>query len=296
MIQPLLIFVCFSLASSSCLAPKISATKLALKSPSEAARGIAPQAAREPQPVQATVGLYVDTSSVEQEFRAQLDYVVTHQLAPALEGAGYEVADGSVDLIVQVRFAPLEGGEAREYGLHFELFKGAVTQPLIQWVHCAKCSQNQLTKKLRDATPAVLAALADELESEAPTTGGSDDHHVEDGGVEAPRNVKAMGLLGGVGLGVAALGMGATIAGAVELSRGKIYDMPTTRVGERTFVDHRVPGAVLLGAGAAGLLAGAAMIITDVVTRDKRRHQQRARAAHPVLGPGVLGVGYIQRF
>jgi hypothetical protein len=236
------------------------------------------------------IGIYVDTSSIEEDSREQFEYVITTHLIQKLEDAGYTVVDGNVSLILQVRLAPLQRAEEREYGLYFDFIRGASSRPAIQWVHCAKCTQVQFTKQFDDAAELVLAELENELES---STSHPDEPGDGDGDPVEPATVKPIGPLGGAGIGIAALGLGATIAGAVELSRGKIYDEPTLTFGERTYVDHTIPGAVLVGLGAAAFAAGTAMLVVDVVARNKK---QKNRAAHPMLGPGVVGVGYIQRF
>jgi hypothetical protein len=119
-----------------------------------------------------------------------------------------------------------------------------------------------------------------------------------DGSANEVEKVKPIGPLGGVGIGVAVLGVGATIAGAVELSKGKVYDPGTLDRPDLEFTDHRPPGQALLGVGIATATVGVALLVTDVVIRSKKRRAQTAsaRTPFPMVGDGIVGVGLIQKF
>jgi hypothetical protein len=226
------------------------------------------------------------------------------ELRAAFEASGVELVEADQNDPDAVRLRIRFSGNAEDvylfkYELHFELINGKTATQLIEPVACPECFDPALYETLNQQVPALIEAI--EAEAVSDTEGndvtppsGDGDGDVSDPPI-APKP-KPIGPLGGVGIGVAALGLGATIGGAVELSRGKVYDEPSKQPAERTFVDHTLPGGVLIGVGAAGLTVGTAMLIADVVIRAKRRKQHQTRGAYPLISPGVAGIGYVQRF
>ena len=80
----------------------------------------------------AQIGLVVDASAIDEEYRGQLEVVTHRQLEPALEDAGYEIAAGVVEIAVRVRFSPIEGGKFRAHGMHFDFTTGDQVEPATQ--------------------------------------------------------------------------------------------------------------------------------------------------------------------
>jgi hypothetical protein len=246
---------------------------------------------------QVSIGLLVDTSEISEQHRPQLEHVTSTELTPMLESAGYKVVDGAVDLILRVRFVPLESAEDREHGIHFEFIRSGAEQAAIPWVHCPSCSQTTLREKFSEAASPLLDALAKEVES----LGSTDTDDPSDGSqtpvTPPPPPPKPIGPLGGTGIGVAALGLGALAWGAVEFSRGRVF----TDSGSdpyRTWTDHTPRGSALIGIGVGGVAIGGALLVTDLVLRAKRRKQlaRDTGTLVPLTSPSTVGAMWIQRF
>ena len=280
------IIVCLSLVTS------LGVPSLVRASPPE------PEAPTASPETNAQIGLVVDASAIDEEYRGQLEVVTQRKLEPALEEAGYEIAAGVVDIAVRVRFTPIEGGQSRDHGMHFEFIRGDEVEPAIQWVLCNSCGQARLEQLLADSTPRLIEALdiaVDEAASQ--TDGGAEDGGPED--TQAATVPKPIGPIGGVGIGVAAAGLGTLVWGAVELSRGKVYDQESgVSHPYRPWTDHTPRGRILLGLGIGGAAVGAAILITDLVLRSKKRRSAKKDTGLliPLMSPNALGMGWIQRF
>jgi hypothetical protein len=209
-------------------------------------------------------------------------------VSAALEQAGYALRD-QIDAEVTVR---VRMSFYNEEDLDYEIDVDISTGPELVRLETAACPQC-VDEDLLARVDAIGSDVADGV---ARALARVDEHGAANGEPVEGERVAAIGGVGIAGGVIAGLGVGATIAGAVELSRGRVFDDPDRTPVERTFVDHRTPGGVLLGVGAVAVVAGAAMLITDVVMRSRKRKQQRAGVAHPILAPGIIGVGYIQRF
>lgn len=237
----------------------------------------------------AKLQLVVDVSELGPDGTG-IDGLILDALGPKLSAAGYEiVSEDTTAPNLRVRLEALRLDKF-DYGVHFEFVDAGEVESMLPWVACLACMDSKLLGVLDESTGPLIDALderrtGDEPQPLAPV----------DGAPVAPPP-KPIGPLGGVGIGVAVLGLGATAAGAVELSRGVVYDDPTKTPAQQTYVDHSRAGRVLLGVGIAGITVGSALLIADVVIRAKRRNQARARAAYPLLGPRVVGLGYVQRF
>jgi hypothetical protein len=281
-----------SLVVSLSAALSFGAPRLAVASSPESE---APPASSE---TKVKIALVVDAAAIDDEFRHQLEVITTRQLQPALEEAGYEVTDGFVDLALQVRYTPVEAGQFRDHGIHFEVIKGKSVEPAIQWVLCNACGQVRLEELLTETTPQLIEAL--NKATETPSTQTPEGHHNDDPNgsnndsqpVELP---KPIGPMGGVGIGVAAVGLGVLIWGGVELSRGVVIDDRGNE--QRSLVDHRPRGNALLGVGAASLVVGAVLLGVDLGLRSKQRKQARSKTAvAPFFTPQSVGIGVAGQF
>ena len=282
-----------SLVASLSAALSIGAPRFAVASSPESE---APSASAE---TKVKIALVVDTSAIDEEFRHQLEVITTRQLQPALEEAGYEVTDGFVDLALQVRYAPVEAGQFRDHGIHFEVIKGKNVEPAIQWVLCNACGQVRLEELLTETTPQLVEALKKATQTPATQNTEEGTHDDNPNGsnndtqpVELP---KPIGPMGGVGIGVAAVGLGVLIWGGVELSRGVVIDGLENE--QRRLIDHRPRGNALVGAGAASLVVGIVLLGVDLGLRSKQRKQARSKTAvAPFFTPQSAGIGVAGQF
>jgi hypothetical protein len=281
------IIVCLALATCVLPSPAVAGSPSSNSNEDAATRG--------------RVGLIVDVSALDEEFRRPSERAILDKVPPALTEAGYAITDGTVDLVLRVRFVKLDGGH-QYHGIYFEFVHGDEAKSAIDWVHCSGCNQVRLDERLDEALPRLLEAL-DEAVRSLPdlvegTSGGDGDGDGDSGQPIAP-TPKPIGPLGGAGIGVAALGLGGILWGAVDLSRGRVYhqdlDTPEPR---RTWTDFTPRGQVWLGVGVGAVALGSALLITDVLMRAKQRKQRGSRAGLPIplTTPRALGLGWVQRF
>jgi hypothetical protein len=222
----------------------------------------------------------------EASFAAKID----EKLRAALEDAGY-VLDDSVraDATVRVRLS-FFNQEDLDYQIDVDIAAGEQLVRL-ETVGCPHCGEDELLARVDSRQSEILTALERALAQSSDTVVPAPDEGGEDPPVQEPGKGKPIGALGGVGIGLAALGVGSIVAGGAELGRGKIYDDIVTT--ERAFVDHRPVGGALLGVGGVVLVAGVTMLVVDIVRSKQRRH---AGLPVPLLGPSIVGLGVAGRF
>jgi hypothetical protein len=263
-----------------------------------------------------TILLEADSSELGKR-GAGLDRIVLERLAPSLEAEGVDTTGSISDIGVRVRIVPVDI-DAFHYSIRFEIERGGVYTQVLGAVDCKPCIDATLLAKIDARAPALadlIKAQASETEPtpEESATDGAEE--VEDGGEEESEGTdeggedagqdggdegpKPIGALGYAGIGTAVLGLGVTIGGAVELSRGRTYPPEdSARAYDLSGIDHRPPGYVLVGVGVAVVSAGLAMIGLDVGRRAKQHKQAREQRALvvPIISPTGVGVGMVGRF
>jgi hypothetical protein len=221
---------------------------------------------------------------------------VTARVKEAVEGAGYEVVESvEAEVTVRVRMS-FFNEEDLDYQVDVDISAGSELVRL-ETLGCAQCVDEDLLGKIEGQGGEIVAGIDKALVrvkegGEEPSGGGDGGGEVEEVGV--------IGALGGVGIGVAAVGLGVTIAGAVELSRGRVYegDPATSEARYLRWSDSRPRGQVLLGVGLGTLALGGALLVTDLVIRAKKRKRQREQASAfvPVFGAEMVGLGWVRHF
>jgi hypothetical protein len=232
--------------------------------------------------------------------------VILEHFGRLVEDAGFEVTDASEGAtVLRIRLRRLEAGD-RNYGIHFEFVDGGAVEPAIDWVDCVFCTEARMLQKLDAVAPSVLEAIearqqasGDEGEDAGEggegggvgMDGGSEPE--DDGGAEPKR--RPIGPLGGAGIGIAAAGLGVTIAGAVQWSRGRVpNDDLTSRISEGR--DYTTQGQVLVGIGVGALVVGAVMLGVDMGVLAKRRSGEARARISPTIGPERAGLVVQGRF
>jgi hypothetical protein len=237
------------------------------------------------------VRVVVDVSMLGEEEASFAD-AISPGLRAAIEGAGYVLDEQvSADATVRVRVRYFNEGDL-DYQIDLDISAGEQLAR-IDTIACPQCFESDIVAKVDAQHEVILAALARMLAEDGrePTNASEPEPRVNE---EPEPRPKPIGVVGGVGIGVAALGVGALVAGGVELGRGKVYDAVTQIETQRSFVDHRPVGGALLGVGAVVLAAGITMVIVDVVQAKKRR--DRTSLAVPLLGPNMVGLGFSGKF
>lgn len=213
-------------------------------------------------------------------------------LRAAVEAAGYALEDSvEAEATVRVRITYFNADD-RDFQVHVEISAGAEMVRL-ESVGCPNCADEALVAVIEGQRDEILAAL-ERTSSRAEEPQQQPQQVEPENEPIAPTPApKPIGVLGGVGIGVAVLGVGAIIGGGVELARGKVYDDVSRTRWDRTFVDHRPAGGALLGVGGVLLAAGVTMLVVDIVHSKKRREHAMAV---PLLGPSMVGLGYTGQF
>jgi hypothetical protein len=268
------------------------------------------------------VALEVDVKALPKDER-DVGPVVLEQLRALVEAGDFEITDDAEGVpLLRVRLRLMEAGD-RNYGIHFEFVEGDAVEPAVQWTDCVFCTEARMLQRLESVAPELLAAIEARLLGQPDAgsdTGGvgvgedvgdESEGDEDDGGVIAPpidTRAKPIGPLGYAGIGTAVLGLGLTIGGAVEASRGRQYDpacgpdgcpMGTSNTyQELTGTDHRPIGYALLGVGVSAAIAGIVMIGVDVGRRAKTRRpaDQRRALIVPIASPAGAGIGVSGHF
>ncbi len=233
----------------------------------------------------------VDTSKLSESDRERIRKSVQHAVVEDVEAEGYTVVEDGSATALRIRIEYLDE-EDLEYAIYYDVQRGSEVYADVPWIACVVCVDAKLLRTVGEGLPKALeriTALSQEAEPEPVTD--------ESTPIEGPR-VAPIGPIGSTGALITGFGLAATIAGAVELSRGKVYDQGTLGARSWEFDDHRPVGVALLGAGVAAMTIGVATLVTDTVIRAKKRKASDAsrRAYFPMAGEGIVGAGFVQRF
>ncbi|KIG15271.1 hypothetical protein DB30_05815 [Enhygromyxa salina] len=238
------------------------------------------------------IALAVDVSELPEAERG-VGPVLLGQLRTLVEAGGFEITeDPAAAMVLQVRVRILEAGD-RNYGIHFEFVDGGSVVPAAEWTDCVFCTEARMLQKLESKQAELLASIEARQQVPAETDDGGDggDSDSEDDGGAAPLP-KPIGPIGIAGAAVSVVGLGAIVWGAVEVSRGRVYEHPAGLFYERTSVNHAPRGYVLVGVGAAVATAGLVMLGVDMGRRAKQRKHGRSQALIvPTFSPTGLGLG-----
>lgn len=261
----------------------------------------------------APIRVYIETDTKALGERGKgMQGALIRELRAAFEAGGVELLNADEDDPDAVRLRVRFSGNAEDvylfdYELHFEVIKGKTATQLTEPITCVDCFDPALYGALNQHVPALIDAI-EALEAEpVDDTEGNDvtppsgDGDVEGGDGDGDGDLteplpKPIGSLGYAGIGVAVVGLGVTVGGAVELSRGRVYDQDDTFY-EYVGADHRPIGYALVGAGAAATVAGLVMLGVDAGRRSKLRKQTRAHVlVVPSISPSNAGIGIVGRF
>ncbi|HLT38605.1 MAG TPA: hypothetical protein VK034_20095 [Enhygromyxa sp.] len=253
----------------------------------------------------APIRVYIETDEKALGDRGNgMQGALVRELRAAFEAGGVELLDPEEMDPDAVRLRIRFSGKAEDvylfnYELHFELIEGKTATQLIEPVMCSECFDPALYEALNHQVPALIEALEAEAASHAegndvtPPTGDGD---AGDGDGDSTDLPKAIGPLGFAGVGVTVVGVGVTIGGAVEWSRGRVYEQ-SAGYYRATGKDHGPLGYALVGVGAAATVAGLVMLGVDAGRRAKLRKQARSHVlVIPSISPSNAGIGIIGRF
>ncbi|MFV8750465.1 hypothetical protein ACNOYE_07925 [Nannocystaceae bacterium ST9] len=241
----------------------------------------------------------VDTAALDEQDRERMRKFLQAGVVEEIEAKGITVVEDGSATTLRVRIEYLDE-EDLEYAIHYDIQHGGEIYTDVPLALCTFCVDAKLLRAINGGLPAALKRLEELAEPVEPSPLEETDPVLEEPVPEdepEPDRIAPIGPLGFTGIGVAALGLGATIAGAVELSKGKVYEQTSTGLSWE-FEDHRPAGKALLGTGVAVMAVGVALLVTDTVIRARKRKNSDSgkRAFFPVAGEGIVGAGFIQRF
>jgi len=260
-----------------------------LASTSRVAWAAAPAATAE-RPLRVTL----DVSALAEVDAPHIERFTLERIEPLLQKRMYTRADDAGDAI-EIRFDYLDQKDL-EYAVYVDVYEdGALVEPGIAWFVCKFCPQSMLADNVAEHLPAALDLLERaEVEAVTPMVPEERDSQTTGapiGSVDEPTvRTKPIGGLGITAAVVAGGGLATTIAGAVEFGRGEVVkrsDTPNLRVE-----DHRPQGVFLLSVGMSALVLGTAVMVVDVVTREKNKKI----AVAPSWMPRGAGVSVSVRF
>lgn len=150
---------------------------------------------------------------------------------------------------------------------------------------CVRCEAPELVDRSLELLPRAVEALQqhrdnERAEAEAAAAAAPASEPVSDMAPQESKRVR-LGPVGYVGIASTVVGLGATIAGGVFLSRGEVVEEANINVTTR---DYRPAGWAMLGAGAAVMVVGNVLLGVDLGILSRRRAGQRAR----VTGLGLM--------
>lgn len=251
---------------------------------------VAPAFAGSTQSDVARVRVVVDAATVG-EAGPFFEDKVGAALRAAIQEAGYQLDDsGRADATVRVRITFYNEADL-DYQVDVDISAGAQFVRL-ESLACPQCTDDSLLEKVDTHQPEILAELERALDQATATTQPTTN---DEPATPARGESRRISPLGGAGVGVAVVGIGALIGGGVELGRGQVYDEVPRTPTERTGVDHRPVGGALLGVGGVMVVAGVTLLVVDIV-RSKKRGREQLAHTHPLLGPTFVGLGYTGRF
>lgn len=217
----------------------------------------------------------------------------TRRIEPALEKRASEVLqlrhgitvedEASAAVVMSVRALEespkaADGNAVTDYGVQIEVIVDgeAVGDEIVP---CPEKGEAELVDCAVDGLASILHHIPTLPAEDSERDPGSDDRPPdnETRGDDVPDEdrVSPIGVLGGVGIVLAAGGLGSTIAGSLDLARGKVTDDPSSS-GEERSRDYRRRGAVLLGVGLSAIVVGTVLVVTDTRKRAKRRKTSAA--------------------
>ncbi|NJK31746.1 MAG: hypothetical protein HC927_04615 [Deltaproteobacteria bacterium] len=239
-----------------------------------------------PAPEAEAIRVAVDTSSLTEDDGKRLRELVGAELIREVEVGGFAITEKNVRTTLRVRIEYLDQ-EDLEYAIHYDIQHDDELITDVPWIACVTCVDAALIRKIQEGLPAALERIR-EIEEEPALPPETADP-------KTPA-IAPIGGLGIAGVVVAGLGLGTMIAGGVELGRGVVIEGGAEQT--RTRIDHRTPGAALLGVGSAALVAGAILLGVDLGLRAKRRKQAAGAQTLvlPIIGPEQVGLGLVRNF
>lgn len=247
----------------------------------------------------APIRVYIETDTKALGERGLgMQGAVIREMRGAFEAAGVELLEPEDEdpnaVRLRIRFTGnAEDVDVYDYELNFELIDGKTATQLIEPVACPKCVDAVLYEKLHEQVSPLVEAIKAET---ATNTDGSDSTPPSGDGDGDPATLppKPIGVLGGMGIGVAAVGLGVTIAGAVQWSRGRVPEIDLTRPTSEG-LDYTPQGKILVGVGVGTLVVGAVMLGVDLGLRAKQRRKSNYSVV-PTFGPQQAGISFHGRF
>lgn len=222
---------------------------------------------------------------------ALFDRSIAEAAERGAEQAGVALSDDARStLVIRISWA---GEQPIDYVGDIEILAGS-EELALRGFDCQMCGTDVLLDRVRSEVALALGTVrewpSDEPEAVADSAVVPPLHTVSD---DAPRSRRRRGLrvLGWSGVGVATLGVATGVVGAVLWARDDRVELRPDEPAPVYVNSTRSPGIALVAAGSGALVAGASMLVVDLVRG--RRNRVRPAAS---LRRGFVGVALAGRF
>lgn len=180
------------------------------------------------------------------------------------------------------------GEEAERQALTYTLVRPGQEPLQLRQSECTRCGSDQVVALVRrDLTELVrtldtIAPVAAPASVPSPTVSQRENTAARP--TTEPR-ARALGRMGRAGVGTLVVGAIAAATGVGFVAVGKVEKVRSDNELAVDRVDYRIPGAILLGVGAAAVITGVALLCVD-----QRRARHRRAGAQGWFGHGGGGV------
>ena len=199
----------------------------------------------------------------------------------------YDAAAGSI--LVEI------GGEMAAFTVAVRLLEGGeVVEEVLSKGDVCECGGNDLALFAMKRVASAIEQRKRSLEEASNPVPPEVSPHTAPSHEPSRNEPKAIGPLGIAGAVIGGLGIGGVVVGAVLLPRADEERFDSTTNTGITETTYRTPAIGSLAIGGAMLVAGTAMLVTDLVQRKKKR--QAAATVIPSMGARGLALTLTGRF
>ena len=217
-----------------------------------------------------TVALELTFAGLSNDEQAELTTLVRTELDTGAAALGLQPsADGQADLIMRTDISRPDG-QTSVYLISTTIeFEGEIIREVREDV-CLRCTAAEVAAESLTALPDAAGQAHEARANAAPPELPPPVVASLDEPVACPTR-RPLGPLGYVGIASMGLGLGAAIAGAVLLHRGRVVTSPPGALELET-VDHRPAGVALTGAGLGVVVIGNVLFALDLSVLRHRKH------------------------
>lgn len=217
-----------------------------------------------------TVALELTFAGLSSDEQAELTKLVRTELDTGAAALGLQpIADGQADLIMRTDISRPDG-QTSVYLITTTIeFEGEIIREVREDV-CLRCTAAEVAAESLTVLPDAAGQAVEARANAAPPEPPPPVVESLDEPIACPTR-RPLGPLGYVGVASMGVGLGAAIAGAVLLHRGRVVTSSPGALELET-VDHRPAGVALTGAGLGVVVIGNVLFALDLSVLRHRKH------------------------